>query len=1514
MSKRFGFVTFFCKTNGKSTVFILNKILILTAIKKFLKIVSKIIGILLLLFIILVLVLSIPAVQTKLGNYATRKINEEFKTNINIDKVSLQFNGDVELKNIYIEDYRKDTLINIAELNTSILNFKNLYKSKLVFGDIDVMNLTFNIKTYKDTKETNLDVFVAKFEDDNPRKEKSGFLLSSSDVSIYKGVFRLIDENRETPKVLEFTNLNINATNFLINGSDVGARINTLAFKDSRGLVMKNMMTDFMYTLTDMTFANLNIKTPQSELNGHLKFSYVREDLQFFTDKVLVTASFDESSILLDELNTFYNEFGTNQYANFSADVSGTLNDLHTSNVNLRTSTNTRLYGDLSFKNLFNKAEGNFYMNARFSSLSSTYRDLKALLPNVLGASIPSTFRRLGQFTIVGNSQITASAIVADLKINTELGFVDSKLKINKINDIDNAEYNGNIILKQFDIGQFIENPTVGKTSLNFDINGSGFLIENIKTQVKGDVFSIGFNKYQYKNIKVAGNIMNKIFDGNLQANDKNLRLNFNGLVDYSEKINKYDFTANIDYANLNTLNFIKKDSISILTSNVTMNMNASNMDDALGKVTFKNTSYKNQNDTYYFNEFNITSRFDEKENRYIEINSPEIIEGNLSGKFIIKDLKKLFENSLGHIYTNYIPHKVKENQNIDFNFKIYNKIVEVFYPKIELGTNTFIKGRVESDAKAFRLTFKSPQIKLLDNFVKNIELQVVNNNPLFNTYVEVDSINTGFYNVSKFNLINVTLNDTLFMRSEFSGGKKNNDKYNLSVYHTINEKNESVVGFKKSDITLKGNTWFINEKLDNFNKVSFDKNLNNFKIDRFQINHIDEEIKLSGVLRDSTYKDIKLNFTNVDLAKIVPDVEDLTLEGNVNGKLDILQENGLYLPNSTVVIDNFKVNEFALGSFNATIKGNENLTNYYVNATIKDDEAKSFSAVGNINVKGKQSSIDVEVAFNKFNLKPLNPFLEGVLSNIRGEVTGKTKVVGSLNEPDINGNLSLFDGGFTIPYLNVDYDFSKKTFVSLKNQDFIFRNIDISDTKHNSKGKLNGTLSHTNFSKWRLDLDINTPRLLILDTKETEESLYFGTGFIGGTASIKGPTEQLVISVVGETKKGTVFKIPLSDTESFGDNSFIRFLTPEEKQARQGGTEFIIKDLQGLELDFDLDVTEDALLEIIIDKNTGHSLRGRGRGGMLVEINTNGKFNIYGDFSVFEGIYNFAYGGIVQKQFNVKPGGTLAWNGDPLKAEIDMLATYVTQANPSALLDTPINRSIPVELNIALTGELEKPVPTFDFEFPNVISTIKSELQYRLESTDDRQNQALYLLSTGSFSRGLSELNFSGTIAERLNGIVNSIFTNENSKVKVGVTYQVGQNRPDYRTDDRVVATLQTQISDRVLINGRVGVPVGGADANETVVAGNVEIEFLLNKEGSLTAKIFNRENSIRNFGEAIGYTQGAGISYNLDFDTFKELLLNLFSKAKKEEEVSGEEKELTSDDSFSEFVRFKSPAKSSN
>ena len=227
-------------------------------------------------------------------------------------------------------------------------------------------------------------------------------------------------------------------------------------------------------------------------------------------------------------------------------------------------------------------------------------------------------------------------------------------------------------------------------------------------------------------------------------------------------------------------------------------------------------------------------------------------------------------------------------------------------------------------------------------------------------------------------------------------------------------------------------------------------------------LNHQNEEIKLAGVLKDSTYKDLKLNFKDVDLNKIIPEIDSLSLAGTINGKLNILQENGSYLPNSNITIDDLEVNKTFLGSFDAKIEGNSDLSNYTVNAKIKDDTTNSFEANGNIFVSGDNPTIDLDLAFKDFSLKPLNPFLDGVLSNIRGEITGNTQAVGSLNQPNFNGELSIKNGGLGVPYLMVDYKFQDNTRVVLQDQSFNFQKTNITDTKYNTKGKFRNQYTKT--------------------------------------------------------------------------------------------------------------------------------------------------------------------------------------------------------------------------------------------------------------------------------------------------------------------------------------------------------------------------------------------------------------------------------------------------------------------
>jgi autotransporter translocation and assembly factor TamB len=387
--------------------------------------------------------------------------------------------------------------------------------------------------------------------------------------------------------------------------------------------------------------------------------------------------------------------------------------------------------------------------------------------------------------------------------------------------------------------------------------------------------------------------------------------------------------------------------------------------------------------------------------------------------------------------------------------------------------------------------------------------------------------------------------------------------------------------------------------------------------------------------MRDSTYKNLEMEFDKVDLYKITPEIDKLLMRGTVDGSLNLVQRDGAYYPSTSLTVEDLEVNDQFLGNLNLDVMGDKDLSFYNVNATLRNEGLESLSAIGEIIVDSETPEIDLEVSLQNFNMAAFSPIGGEVITNIRGLVSGDADVTGNYKNPDISGRLQLQNAGLSIPYLEVDYAFENGSVVNLSEQQFSFDDIGIRDTEYNTTGILDGTISHKNFSEWILGLNISTDRLLVLNTEADEDALYYGTGFMGGNASIYGPTSELVIDVIGTTRSGTVFKIPINDSESIGDNSFIHFLSPEEKAARLAGKELELQDVKGLELNFDLDVTSDALVEIDID---GSILRGRGAGTLLIEINTLGKFNMWGDFIANSGEYIFNYGAL-QKRFEVRPG-----------------------------------------------------------------------------------------------------------------------------------------------------------------------------------------------------------------------------------------------------------------------------------
>ncbi len=553
-----------------------------------------------------------------------------------------------------------------------------------------------------------------------------------------------------------------------------------MSFLDHRGVQVENLASTFTYTKKSIVLNNLEVITKESFLRGVVILNYNKDNRDFadFNNKVKFDVKIDSSTLATNYIRHFYKELDKDQKFYLKSKITGTLNDFYATGLYLKDYKFSTIRGDVNFKNLFPRSPGKFYMKGNFKRISSNYADLTKLLPNILGKKLPTSLRKLGQFNFAGKIDVTQQVINADFVMNTALGIIESDLHMSDINNIDNAKYNGNIILDNFDVGAMIEEKDIGKVSLNLDVDGKGFTRKYLNTSFAGDVFQLKYNGYNYTKIIVDGSFKQPIFQGEFYINDPNLFMDFSGTLDLSKKENVYDFHSKIDYANLQKLNFIK-DSISVFKGDIVVNATGNSLDNLKGNLLLTNASYQNKKDIYFVDYLNANSTFDASGERAITISSPDAIEGSVIGRYKFNQLQKMVENSLGTFYANYKPNKVLPNQYLKFDFDVNSKLIEIFNPDISLAQNTKLKGNISSDSKNFKLDFTSPKVVAYENTFDNILIQVDNRNPLYNAYVQLDSIKTKHYKIRDFSMINTFSNDTLKFRTEFKGGKMLSDLTN---------------------------------------------------------------------------------------------------------------------------------------------------------------------------------------------------------------------------------------------------------------------------------------------------------------------------------------------------------------------------------------------------------------------------------------------------------------------------------------------------------------------------------------------------------------------------------------------------------------------------------------------------------------------------------------------------------------------------------------------------------------
>ena len=541
------------------------------------------------------------------------------------------------------------------------------------------------------------------------------------------------------------------------------------------------------------------------------------------------------------------------------------------------------------------------------------------------------------------------------------------------------------------------------------------------------------------------------------------------------------------------------------------------------------------------------------------------------------------------------------------------------------------------------------------------------------------------------------------------------------------------------------------------------------------------------------------------------------------------------------------------------------------LNLDVARQQQRVLTVTGYLAPRSTTQQLNLVGELNDAPIVLAQPFLGSILQNLGGTGRGQLQLGGMFSAPTLAGAVDVTDGRFTFGYLGTTYKFADR--ISFTTTSIAFSNVQLRDAQGNL-GTVTGLIRHQGFQNMTLDMNASFRKFQVLHTTRRDNDLYFGTAYATGTATVRGPVDDLVVNVTATSTAGTRLALPLDNAAKAEQASYIKFVnrnladSVRRRQARQAAliAAQAKVDLSGIQLNMNLTVTPDAYLEILLDESTGDVIRGAATGQLRLAIDTRGDFNMYGQVEIVRGAYNFTLQGLVNKEFVVQPGGVITWNGDPLDGQMNVTATYTQRTSLAPILSSSASGTsaavVPVTAVMNLTGPLLLPVIKLALEFDDAPSSLQNDLAAfiaLLRNDEQELNRQVFSLLVFRTLSPQNSNSFSGiSLTGQTNAVQNSLGQIISSQLGL-LTSQIDQNLEiDFNinglTADQLQA-LQVRLSYSFLggrlrltreggisnstssaINPNTGLPYS---ATQSSLIGDFSLEYFLRPDGKFRAKL---------------------------------------------------------------------------
>ncbi|WP_245580870.1 translocation/assembly module TamB domain-containing protein [Daejeonella oryzae] len=1437
----------------------------------------------LLLLAALVFSLQFKPVQTYVAKKAAQYLSKELNTRVEVKSLYIKPFKSVVLEGLYVEDLEKDTLIFSPKFTLDVSEF-SLKNRKIAVATAQMDDGKFYIKQYKDTT-TNLEFIINYFDTGTtkPRKKPRKSYDITFDKIVLNGIdFKYKNFNVDTViKGINFNDLHLRNLNTTVTGLDtknhlVKAHFKNLTFKEKSGFYLKNLTTNATIDSNQMQFSDLLLETPESRISDFLLFKYSKfKDFSQFISKVHMTAQFKNSKIYSKDVAYFVPQMNKMDLdLRVDGSIKGYVDNLKAKQLAVKVGRTTYMKGDFDVKGLpdINKT----LLNLNFDQVYTNKKDIDYIVSKATGKNkviTPVILQKFGNINFKGRFSGFTNDFIAYGEFKTALGRVVSDINM-KIPAKGQPVYSGVVKTYDFDLGNLLDQKKLGRTTLVANIKGSGFNLKTVKEQIKGDITYFDFNGYRYTNILLDGTYANNLFDGQIKVNDRNVKLDFQGGVNLNPKVPVFDFKANIRGANLYALNFTK-DTVQV-DADFNTNFTGNNLDNIQGSFDIRKIRLTNTEHSFVVDSLQL-SAIGIGKSRELKINS-DILDASIKGEYDLNTLPSYFKS----VAKTYIPslqvrYVKPKPQNFEFNLtlKYFEPISLLFIPELKIPEQASITGQFNSEQNIANLSGFSKLVTYNKLKFNNLIIDQTTTPLALNLFITSDQVDiTDSLYIKNVNIANILSNDSLKLNIKLSDKDAINqlDLNGLVEFSKVAD-STAKLSLLPSDVIINRETWRIQYK------VSFNFEDGKTIIRDFELFRDNQLLTVNGIISTDPDDELIIGFNKFKLTTFNPLTRSLgiNLSGELNGNAKLAAISKTPRIEAALIIDTLKYNDILIGDLNLDADFDNSTKLVNVKMDIMNDDIKALDLQGTYNANSDQNNLDMDVKMRDNQVIIFQPFLKKLVSNLTGKVSADLKITGKLKTPKINGSLKLNNAGMTVNYLKTPYHLSDE--VSVNNSVISLNNLIIKDINEH-EAIANGTVDMNNINNPEIHITIVANNFMALNTTSKDNPLYYGIAYGSGVFKFNGPTDNMKIDIDASTQAGTVFNIPLNSSATVRENDFINFVAKDSTLTVKKETSFM-----GLTMNFDLRVDENSEVNIFTDLG---KLSGRGDAELALRITSLGDFEMYGDYVISKGKFEFIAQDFINKIFEINKGGSIRWTGNPTEAAINLDAAYSARPSLQPLYTAAgrtdgIDQRVLAEAVMKLKGSLLQPDIVFDINFP-ADAYIKDELQSYFSDVNNVNQQALSLIIRRSFAPGTGADLFSLTPTFINAGT--ELFFNQLNNV---ITQTLNLNFVDFniRSFNDASASLRL-LNGRLLLTGGVTDPRSLQDFDVlggSSVARDVEAQYLLNKDGSLVLKASQRLNNRNFLNSNIEYVNALGLLYRQDFDNVNEFLRTLIGKKRSEE-----------------------------